>query len=1167
MSDFVHLHLHSEYSLLDGACRISDIPKKALKEGHTAVAITDHGAMYDAVSFYKECKKVGIKPIIGCEVYVSRTSRFSKNGKNDMSGNHLVLLCKNETGYKNLIYLVSCGYTEGFYSRPRIDLELLRSHSEGLIALSACIAGAIPSSILAGDFKKAEEQALTLQGIFGKDNFYLEIQNHGLDDEMIVAKEIEKMSLRLDIPMVATNDVHYLERKDADVQAVLMCIQTNTLLSEGRPIGFETNEFYYKSSEEMKNLFGRYKDAVENTVKIAEMCSFDFKFGETHLPKFPESDGLSHRDELRNHAINGLNRLINNGRIDFSFGKREDYIERINYELSVIDSMGFNEYYLIVRDFIDYAKQKGIPVGPGRGSGAGSMVAFCVGITDIDPFAFGLLFERFLNPERISMPDFDTDFCYERREEVIEYVKEKYGSDHVSQIITFGTLAPRAAIRDVGRALGMPYSEVDRVAKLIPQALGVTFESALKNNKELEDILNNDSNVRNLLEISRKLEGMPRHASTHAAGIVITEKPVNNYVPLAINGDVTVTEYDMDTVAALGLVKFDFLGLRYLTIISDAVKEIKEKNPSFDIESIALDDDKTYKLISDGKTDGVFQLESDGMRQMLTELKPESIYDITAAIALYRPGPMASIPQYIARKHGKEKIEYDTPVLKDILSETYGCIVYQEQVMRIFRTLAGYTFARADTVRRAMAKKKSQELISEEEAFVKGAEKNGIDTDIAKKIFSEMLSFANYAFNKSHAAAYAMISYRTAYLKAHYPKEYLSAMLTSVFGNVAKINEYVNECAKLGIQVLAPDINESKLNFTVDKDGIRFGLLAIKNAGRPFLETILSERRKGKFTSFENFVQRMTAYNITKRQLEYLIKCGAFDKLGAYRSQLLHSYEQILDKAASKNHEIISGQIDIFSAFSEEDKQNIDKAFVYPDIPEFNIRELLLLEKESSGMYFSGHILDGYQKHIRSIEHTDIFDIHNALDLQGGEQNSYYEKRKFTLIGVINRRVNKTTKNGTNMAFLTLEDSTGEINVIVFSKELDKFGGILLQDMTVCISGTISKKDEEDAEIILSDAKILISDTDYNAPDSASSKTDRESSSKTIYLKLDFVGSPLCEKAVELLKSHKGESPVVIYSVSLKKYYNYKNLSVNLSEPDLINGLKKLLGDENIVIK
>jgi len=1167
MNDFVHLHLHSEYSLLDGACRISDIAKKALKEGHSAVAITDHGAMYGAVAFYKECKKVGIKPIIGCEVYVARGSRFSKNGKNDMSGNHLILLCKNEAGYRNLIYLVSNGFTEGFYSRPRIDLELLREPSERLIALSACVAGAIPSSILSGDFKNAEEQALTLQRIFGKDNFYLEIQNHGLDDEVIVAKEIEKMSLRLDIPMVATNDVHYLERKDADVQAVLMCIQTNTLLSEGRPIGFETNEFYYKSSEEMKNLFGKYKNAVENTVMIAEMCNFDFRFGETYLPKIPLTGQLSHCDELRNFAIEGLNRLITLGRIDFSFGKKEDYIERINYELSVIDSMGFNEYYLIVRDFIAYAKQNDIPVGPGRGSGAGSMVAFCVGITDIDPFAFGLLFERFLNPERISMPDFDTDFCYERREEVIEYVKEKYGNDHVSQIITFGTLAPRAAIRDVGRALGMPYSEVDKVAKLIPQELGVTFESALKNNKELELLMNDDGNIRNMIEISKKLEGMPRHASTHAAGIVITEKPVNNYVPLAINGDVVVTEYDMDTVAALGLVKFDFLGLRYLTIISDAVKEIKAKKPDFNIENIPLDDVRTYKLISDGQTDGVFQLESDGMRQMLTELKPESIYDITAAIALYRPGPMASIPQYIARKHGKEKIAYDTPMLESILSETYGCIVYQEQVMRIFRTLAGYTFARADTVRRAMAKKKSQELISEEEAFINGAEKNGISTVIAKKIFDDMLSFANYAFNKSHAAAYAVTSYRTAYLKTHYPKEYLSAMLTSVFGNTAKINEYVNECAKLGIQVLAPDINESNLNFTVAENGIRFGLLAIKNAGRPFLETILAERRKGLFTSFEDFVNRMVSHNITKRQIEFLIKCGAFDKLGVYRSQLLHSYEQILDKANSKNHEVISGQIDLFAALSTDDKQGIDKAFVYPEIPEFNIRELLMLEKESSGMYFSGHILDGYQKHISLVKHMNILDIHNIFNSPNNSDIAYNEKQRITLVGVINRRVNKTTKNGTNMAFLTLEDSTSEINVIVFSRELDKFGNMLLQDTVVSISGTITKKEEEDAEIILSDAKQLVSDTDFKTAEESRVKAKTQMTCETIYLKLDSVGSPKCAKVIELLKKHNGISPVVIYSVSEKKYYNYKNLSVDISDSALINNLKNVLGEENIIIK
>lgn len=1160
MNDFVHLHLHSEYSLLDGACRISDIAKKALKEGHNAVAITDHGVMYGAVSFYKECKKLGIKAIIGCEVYVARNSRFSKNGKADMSGNHLILLCKNEEGYKNLIYLVSSGFTEGFYSKPRIDLELLEKHSEGLIALSACLAGAIPSSILAGDFAQAEAQALKMQKIFGKDNFYLEIQNHGLDDELIVANEIEKISKKLDIPMVATNDVHYIERSDADVQAVLMCIQTNNLLSDGKPLGFETNEFYYKTTNEMKALFNKFEGAIENTVKIANMCNFEFRFGETHLPKIPNLDNISHKEALENFAKNGLNRLINQGRIDFKFGTKEEYINRIDYELSIIDKMGFNEYYLIVRDFINFAKTNNIPVGPGRGSGAGSMVAFCVGITDIDPFAFGLLFERFLNPERISMPDFDTDFCYERREEVIEYVKEKYGEDHVSQIITFGTLAPRAAIRDVGRALGISYSDVDKVARLIPQELGITFEAALKN-KELEQLYNSDNNIKNLIDISKKLEGMPRHASTHAAGVVITEEPVNNYVPLAINGDIVVTEYDMDTIASLGLVKFDFLGLRYLTIISDAEKEIRSKNPDFSIESVDFYDEATYKLISDGRTDGVFQLESAGMKQMLTEFKPESIYDITAAIALYRPGPMSSIPQYIKRKHGIEPIVYDTSKLKEILDETYGCIVYQEQVMRIFQTIAGYTFARADTVRRAMAKKKSAELNAERDAFIEGAEKHGVNKDVAEKIFNDMLSFANYAFNKSHASAYAVISYRTAYLKAHFPKEYLSAILTSVFGNTAKMNEYVSECAKMGIPVLAPDINESKLNFTVSENGIRFGLLAIKNAGKPFLETILKERNRGKFTSFEDFVRRMSSYNISKRQIEYLIKCGAFDKLGVYRSQLLNSYEKILDVINTEKHENISGQIDMFSTF--DDAGALNKSFSYPSIPEFNIKELLILEKESSGMYFSGHILDGYKKHVSQISHNKIIEVKNSFDNSDNSNQRFFEKQQVALVGVINRRTNKITKNGLNMAFLTIEDYSAEINVIVFSKELEKFNDILFTDNVLCITGTITKKDEEDVEIILTSAERIISDTDYIKEDT--NKTDFILDKK-LYIRVDSMNSEACRKILEIISNQKGETPVVFYSSFDKKYYSSKDYNVKYSDA-LYDKLVALLGKENAVLK
>ena len=1023
MNDFVHLHLHSEYSLLDGACRISDIPQKVADMGHSAVAITDHGVMYGAVEFYLACKKAGVKPIIGCELYVAHASRFSKNGKQDMSGDHLVLLCKNETGYKNLISLVSSGFTDGFYSKPRIDMEILEKHAEGLVALSACIAGKIPRSILAGDFAGAEKYALKMDKLFGRNNFYLEIQHHGIPDEDIVTRELAKISEKHGIPLVATNDVHYIEKADAETQAVLMCVQTNSVITEGRPVGFENDEYYYKSSDEMRKLFAEYPDAITNTVKIADMCNFDFHFGDLHLPRI-STQQCSAAELLREYTFKGLQDLVSRGNIDFSYGRLEDYKTRIEYELQIIHSMGFDDYFLIVRDFTSFAREKTIPVGPGRGSGAGSMVAFCTGITGIDPFEYGLLFERFLNPERVSMPDFDIDFCYERREEIIQYVKDKYGHDRVAQIVTFGTLAPRAAVRDVGRALAMPYSEVDKVANQIPHAHGVTFETALQN-PTLRAMYDESEQVRKLIAIASRLEGMPRHASTHAAGIVITENPVSEYVPLSLNGDSVVVQYDMNIVSKLGLVKFDFLGLRYLTIISDAEKQIKEKKPSFDIENIPNDDKAAYRLISGGKTEGLFQLESDGIRQMLMEMAPENIYDLTAAIALYRPGPMASIPTYIARRHGKELVKYEVPQLEGILKETYGCIVYQEQVIQVFRSLAGYSYARADNVRRAMAKKESDKLKSEEKSFIEGATENGIPEDVAKKIFSEMLSFASYAFNKSHAAAYAVLSYRTAYLKAHYGAEYMSAMMTSVMGNTAKIKEYSSECSKMGIRVLAPDINESKAEFSVSNADIRFALLAIKGIGRNLIDNIIRERSAKNFVSFEDFVKRTSKLDINKRQIESLIKAGVFDSLGTYRSRLLNSYSEIVDKYSNESSGTISGQMDFFSSLNSDLVK--EEAFKYPEMEEFNIKELLLLEKESLGMYFSGHMLDNYKNSLLSLKCDRIVDIRNASSEEA------VVKKKVCLACVINTRRNKITKNGSQMAFLEVEDYLSEIGVIVFS--------------------------------------------------------------------------------------------------------------------------------------
>ena len=895
--DFVHLHLHSEYSLLDGACRIADIPKAAKAAGQSAVAITDHGVLYGAVAFYKACKAEGIQPIIGCEVYVAPRTRFDKDGRRDISGNHLVLLCKNQKGYENLIAMVSKSFTEGFYQKPRVDIELLKAHSEGLIALSACLAGFIPRAITGGDYTGAREHAKLLSDIFGKGNFYLELQDHGIPEQKEVNAELIKMAKDMELPLVATNDVHYLRKLDADNQAVMMCIQTGNTLADGKPIGFETDEFYFKSAAEMSALFRETPEAITNTVEIAERCRFDFAFGNLYLPKIASEHGQPPRELLRAFTFRGLEDKIQKGYISFETYTKEEYVARAEYELSVIEQMGFTDYILIVRDYVNYAKEHGIAVGPGRGSGAGSLVNYLIGITDVDSLKFDLLFERFLNPERVSMPDIDVDFCYERRDEVIRYVSEHYGPEHVAQIVTFGTMAARAAIRDVGRALGMNYAEVDRVANLVPRELGVTLNDALKR-KELKELYESDANIARLLDTARALEGMPRHASTHAAGVVITDREVSSYVPLAVNGETVVTQFDMDTVAELGLVKFDFLGLRYLTIIDDAERLIREKDPNFDIRKIPFDDAETYKLISAGQTGGVFQLESKGMKQVLTQLCPDCIDDVIAAIALYRPGPMDSIPQYIERRHGRGRTEYKHPALERILSKTYGCIVYQEQVMQIFREIAGYSLGKADIVRRAMSKKKASVMEAERELFLAGAKERGMREADAAELFEDMASFASYAFNKSHAASYAVITYQTAYLKTHFMAEYYAALLTSVLGDFTKTAEYIGECNKARISVLPPDVNESISTFGTAGGKIRFGLLALKGVGRLFVEQIIQNRKQnGPFISFEDFITRMGGYDLNKRQVESLIKSGAFDGLGVYRSQLLASYEKIIENA------------------------------------------------------------------------------------------------------------------------------------------------------------------------------------------------------------------------------------------------------------------------------
>ncbi len=1161
MSSFVHLHLHSEYSLLDGACRVRDIAKRAKACGHEAVALTDHGVMYGAVAFYRACEAEGVKPIIGCEVYVAPRSRFSK-GTLDAHPHHLVLLCKNEVGYQNLISLVSRGFTEGFYAKPRVDLELLREHAEGLIALSGCLAGRIPQLLLAGDFDGACKVAKEYADIFGKENFYIEIQDHGLPEQKQILPMLTRLAAACALPLVATNDCHYLTRADAETQAVLMCIQTNSRLDDGRPIGFETDEFYYKDTAEMQMLFGAFAGAIENTVKIADRCQFSFDFTKNHLPKFPCPEGKSAVAHLRELADAGFSLRLATGGLAISLYSEQEYRDRMEYELSVIEKMGYADYFLIVQDYVNFAKSKGIPVGPGRGSGAGSLVAYSLGITDVDPLRFQLLFERFLNPERVSMPDIDVDFCYNRRDEVIDYVTKRYGREHVSQIITFGTLAARAAVRDVGRALGMSYREVDAVANAIPRELGITIADALKR-QPLAALYESNREVKKLIDLAMALEGMPRNASIHAAGIVITEKPISSYLPLSASNGVVVTQYDMDTVAALGLLKFDFLGLRYLTIIDDAVKAVRLEDPDFDIQRIPLDDRATYRLISRGATSGVFQLESGGMRQMLSNLAPNCFEDIVAAIALYRPGPMDSIPTFIENHHDPDKVSYKIPQLEPILRSTYGCVVYQEQVMQIFRELGGYTFGHADVVRRAMAKKKASVMAAEREAFLSGCMTNGISAKAAGELFDELSSFANYAFNKSHAAAYAILSYQTAYLKEHAPKAFFAALLTSELGNMPKIAAYIAEVGKRGVRVLPPDINASDINFSVCGDHIRFGLLALKNVGRQFLEAVVEERRiGGKYRSFDDFLDRMSAHDLNKRQIEALIKSGAFDTLGVYRSRLLAVYEQMIDQMQSKNRTNLTGQLDMFSAVLSEAPR-----ITYPALPELPLRQLLMAEKEATGMYFSGHVLDGFSRALSNPRYTPIDTLCEA-----GEGNSTLTDRQSVAVaGIITALTGKATKTNEQMAFFTLEDRMGEIECIAFPKMREKFADQLLLDNVVAVEGQISLREDENPKIIVSRISELSADgaatvaAEQREVKKTSVSTTDLSRAKTLYLRVPSLDDPLYLRAHGILAIFEGTLPVSIFDAATKTYHK-QEVGFDLTAFTLAE-LRAILGEENVVLK
>ncbi len=1173
MGDFVHLHLHTEYSLLDGACRIKDIPEAVIAAGHSAVAMTDHGGMYGTMQFYRTCREKGIKPIIGCEVYVAPGSRFDRVPGREGGSHHLVLLCENETGYRNLTYMVSKAFTEGFYSRPRVDLDLLRHHSEGIIALSACLSGEIPSALSAGDRDRAETIAKTYKQIFGKDHFYIELQNHGIAEERQILPELYEMACELDIPVVATNDVHYLRKSDARAQTVLMCIQTNTTMADGTRPGFETEEFYYKSTAEMERLFGGFEGAIENTVKIAERCELELEHEGYLLPTYPLNEGENAADMLRLRTYEGIERLMLAGRIPAEGFELKDYVERADYELDVIHSMGFDDYFLIVSDYVGFAKGADIPVGPGRGSGCGSLVAFGTGITDIDPLRFDLLFERFLNPERLSMPDIDIDFCYNRRDEVLAYVKDKYGSDRVSQIITFGTLAARAAIRDCGRALGMSYADVDEIAKLVPRELDVTIDQALIV-PALKEKYNSSDEIRELIDTARLLEGMPRNVSIHAAGVVITERPVYEYLPLAVSSGNTVTQFDMDTVASLGLLKFDFLALRYLTIIDDAVKMIKERKPDFDIETVDLSDKKTYELISSGQTSGVFQLESSGMRAMLTNLCPGSIDDILAAIALYRPGPMESIPKYIEGKNNPEKVEYAHPLLEPILRPTYGCIVYQEQVMNIFRTVAGFSFGRADIVRRAMSKKKASALAAERDNFVNGAAERGVDRETAEKLFEDMSSFASYAFNKSHAAAYAMLSFRTAYLKAHYPREYFSALLTSVLGNADKIAEYIAEANRAGIRVLPPDINRSMLDFHVSGEDITFGLLALKNVGRQFVDKLILERIGRPFASFSDFIERMSENDLNRRMVESLIKAGAFDSLGVYRSRLLATLDEALMAISRKNKGNISGQMDMFSM--PDSVAGGGESIVYPEIPEFSTKDLLYMEREAAGLFFSGHLLDGYGLHIKSLNPQSIVEITGGEDEE--DPDTLEDGAKVCVCGIISSVTQKTTRKGDGMAFATLEDRSGSLELVVFSKQYETYRRHIEEDNAVCVTGTVSRREGERGKILVNTASMLLTDEEFKRRQAKPTPTQapvqqvkqapaqaQKKAPSVVYIRVPSKNSEIYKKCENIVEIFEGFTRVSFYFADTKKYADHPHGMV-IGEVQIAE-LQRLAGGDSVVIK
>ena len=1165
MPEFVHLHTHSEFSLLDGAASVKKIISRVKELGMTSCAITDHGAMYGVVDFYREAQKQGIKAVIGCEVYMAPRSRFDKVYEYDSKYSHLILLCENETGYKNLSYIVSKGFTEGFYYKPRIDFELLSEHKEGLIALSACLAGEIPKALLADDYDKAKKIGEKYVNLFGRDNFFIEIQDHSIPEQKRINPQLVKLSEELGVGLVATNDIHYAKKEDAKYQDVLMCIQMQKTVEDDDRMRFETDEFYIKSPEEMSELFSYAPSAISNTAKIAERCNVDFDFHTKHLPSYAVPNGKTAWEYLNELCKSGLEKRYET--------VTQELEERLSYELSVIKNMGFVDYFLIVWDFINYAKNNGVGVGPGRGSAAGSMVSYTLGITDIDPIKYNLIFERFLNPERVSMPDIDVDFTPEGRQKIIDYVVEKYGKDNVAQIITFGTMKARLAVRDVGRALNISYAETDRVAKLIPNELKMTIDKALSVSQELKTLYENDEKIKELIDTARALEGLARHAGTHAAGVVICSEPIVNYMPLQMNDDVITTQFVKDTVESMGLLKMDFLGLRNLTVINNTVKLIeKTRGEKLDLSKIDYDKKEVYDLISSGNTDGIFQIESAGMKSFMQELRPTNLEDIIAGIALYRPGPMDSIPKYVYNKNHPDKVTYKHELLEDILNVTYGCIVYQEQVLEIVRTLAGYSLGSADMLRRAISKKKADQMEIERKNFIYGKKdgdgnwiidgciRRGIPEKTAIDIFDEIYSFAEYAFNKSHAAAYAFITYQTAYLKTFYQTEYMASLISSI-EDQDKINEYFINCKKSGTEKLPPDINMSEDSFTVERNGIRFGLSAIKNVGKNFIVSLVSERkRNGKFTSFSDFVRRMSDKDMNKRAVEGLIKCGAFDSLGAYRSQLLSVYESVIESEAQAQKSNIDGQMTLFG--DETVTKNTETAL--PDISEYPKKELLALEKESAGMYFSGHPMEEYEELVKKLTSVTTYtvmssvekdELGNIKEIRGGVRDNQEVK----LGGIISNRKNKITKSNAQMAFLKLEDLYGTIEVIVFPKILQEYGKILSEGNAVLVEGRISIREDEEPKLLCERAVSL---DKIEVPQEE--KIDEIKGRRTLYIRMGTYDDSVLKMAVRVLEEHKGETPVCFYiSDTKKKMYAPKNCWID-EKSSVIDDICAIFGDNNV---